>query len=279
MAIKIGMNGKLYRNTGTYAVPVWNEIPGVSDVAANVSVDNVDVTTRANNGWKAFLTTLKDGELTFSMPYDQTDQDMIAIRNAFFRGTTVEMAVLDAAITAAGAGGLRASMVITNFERAEPLADKMMVNVTAKPTPATNAPYWYESVACASGESTTSAGAKVYLITSTGLYTFVSSGNVFAGVSVADAQLRDSGASGWEDASRYSRAAVELGRAAVESCALLRDSAGWQSWVMLALEAAESLAAFFGGADDAGAEAAPAVPPSELLHAIQLLEVEEAGAR
>lgn len=100
-----------------------------------------------------------------------------------------------------------------------------------------------------------------------------------AGVSVADAQLRDSGASGWEDASRYSRAAVELGRAAVQSCALLRDSAGWQSWVMLALEAAGSLAAFFGGADDAGAEAAPAVPPSELLHAIQLLEAEEAGAR
>jgi hypothetical protein len=76
--------------------------------------------------------------------------------------------------------------VITGFERAEPIGDKVMANVTAKPTPATNAPYWYESVTCASGESTTSAGAKVYLIVATGVYTFVAGANVFAGVSVAD---------------------------------------------------------------------------------------------
>jgi hypothetical protein len=186
MAIKLGMNCKLYRNTGTYAVPVWNEIPGVADVGASISMDSVYSTTRSNNGWKSSLTTLKDAELTFSMPYDPTDQDMIAVRQAFFRGTTVEMAVMDSSIAAAGAGGLRASFVITGFERAEPIGDKVMANVTAKPTPATNAPYWYESVACGSGESTTNAGAKVYLITSTGLYTFVSSGNTFAGKSVAD---------------------------------------------------------------------------------------------
>jgi hypothetical protein len=186
MAIKLGMNCKLYRNTGTYAAPTWNEIPGVADVGANISVDSIDSTTRANNGWKSSLTTLKDAELTFSMPYDPEDQDMIALRNAFFRGTTVEMAVMDSAITAAASGGLRASVVITSFERAEPIGDKAMANVTAKPTPATNAPYWYESVACASGESTTSAGAKVYLIVATGVYTFVSSGNTFAGVSVAN---------------------------------------------------------------------------------------------
>ena len=94
------------------------------------------------------------------------------------------------------------------------------------------------------------------------------------GVAVADRQLADSGASGWEDASRYSHGAVELGRAAVDGCEILRDGAGWQAWVTMALEAAESLAAIFGGADS-DAEAAPAEPPPELSEAIRLLEAEE----
>ena len=94
------------------------------------------------------------------------------------------------------------------------------------------------------------------------------------GVSVADHQLADSGASGWEEASRYSHGAVELGRAAVDGCELLRDGAGWEAWVTMALEAAGSLAAIFGGADP-DAEAAPAEPPTELSEAIRLLEAEE----
>ena len=65
--------------------------------------------------------------------------------------------------------------------------------------------------------------------------------------------------------------AVELGRAAVDACTLARDSAGWQAWVGLALEAAGGLAAMFGSA---GPEDMAAEPPPELRAAIVLLEAE-----
>ena len=32
MAIRLGLNAKLYRNTGSYASPTWNEIGNVKDV-------------------------------------------------------------------------------------------------------------------------------------------------------------------------------------------------------------------------------------------------------
>lgn len=50
MAVKLGLDAKLYRNTGTFASPAWNEIQNVKDVTLNLEAGKADVTTRGSAG-------------------------------------------------------------------------------------------------------------------------------------------------------------------------------------------------------------------------------------
>lgn len=142
MGQKLGMDAKLYRNSGTYELPTWVEIANVKDVTLNLEKNEADVTTRANNGWRATVGTLKDGSLDLEMLWDTDDAGFTAIKDAYFNGTSVEMAVMDGAIATVGTQGLRATMAVTNFSRNEPLEEAITVSVTVKPTYAENAPEW-----------------------------------------------------------------------------------------------------------------------------------------
>ena len=143
MGVKLGMDAKLYRNTGSYGSPTWNEMPNVKDVTLNLEAGEADVTTRGNNGWRATVATLKDASVEFEMVWDSADADFVAIRDAFLNKTAIELAVMDGDIETAGNQGLRASCMVTNFTRNEPLEEAITVAVTVKPTYATNAPSWY----------------------------------------------------------------------------------------------------------------------------------------
>jgi TP901-1 family phage major tail protein len=140
MGVKLGLDAKLYRNTGTPGAPTWVELTNVKDLTLNLDASEADVTTRGNAGWRATLAALKDASIEFEMVWDTADAAFTAIKDAFFGSTSVEFAVMDGDITIAGAQGLRAEMSITNFSRSEPLEEAISVSVTAKPTYATTAP-------------------------------------------------------------------------------------------------------------------------------------------
>jgi len=142
MGVKLGMEAKLYRNSGNYSTPTWVEMPNVKDLTLNLETGEADVTTRGNAGWRATVGTLKDGSIEFEMIWDTADAGFTAIRQAFFGNTTVEMAVMDGAIATSGTQGLRATFSITKFSRNEPLEEAITVSVTAKPTYAEHAPEW-----------------------------------------------------------------------------------------------------------------------------------------
>lgn len=143
MGDKTGWEAKLYRNTGTYAVPVWDEITNVRDLTFNSSASEGDVTTRANAGFKATAQGLKEGSIEFEMVWDTSDADLIAIKSAYYDGSSIEFAVMDGDITVADANGLRATMEIFEFTRNEALDGPMTVSVSAKPCYADNAPADY----------------------------------------------------------------------------------------------------------------------------------------
>ncbi len=142
MAIKLGLDAKLYRNTGSYSAPTWNEVKNVKDLTLNLEAGEADVSTRGNGGWRANIATLKSAGLEFEMVWDTADDDFTAIRTAFLTGAAIEFAVLDGASNASGSQGLRASMAITKFSRSEPLEEAIKVSVTAKPTYSANPPEW-----------------------------------------------------------------------------------------------------------------------------------------
>jgi len=144
MSIKLGMDAKLYRNDGTYEVPDWVEMTNVKDLTLTNEKGEADVTTRANQGWRATIGTLKDGSIEFEMVWDTDDETFTALQEAYFGNTNIEFAVLDGDIEEAGSQGLRATMAIMSFTRNEPLEEAMSANVTAKPTYAEHAPEWME---------------------------------------------------------------------------------------------------------------------------------------
>jgi len=143
MSAKLGMEAKLYRNTGSYESPVWAEVENVKDLALNLEAGEADVTTRANDGWRATIATLKDASVEFGMVWDTEDADFSAIQDAYFDGTSIEFAVMDGDIETEGSEGLRATMAVTAFSRDEPLEEAITVTVTIKPTYADNPPEWY----------------------------------------------------------------------------------------------------------------------------------------
>jgi hypothetical protein len=145
MALKLGLDAKLYRNTGSNASPTWNEIVNVKDLTLSLEAGEADVTTRGNNGWRATVATLKDASVEFDMVWDTEDEDFAAIRDAFLDREAIQFAVMDGGIAVSGSQGLKAFCMVTAFSRNEALEEALMVSVTLKPTYRTDvdeAPSW-----------------------------------------------------------------------------------------------------------------------------------------
>jgi hypothetical protein len=132
MAHVLGMNCKAYYGTAEAELSSMTELTNVKDVTLNFQTGEADITTRANDGWKATAATLRECEATFQMQWDSSDAGFTAIQTAWLNSTTVELAFLTGASNAAGSQGPKGSFSITNFSRSEALEEAVMVDVTAK---------------------------------------------------------------------------------------------------------------------------------------------------
>ena len=141
MATRLGLDAKLYRNTSPSGT-TWVEISNVKDVTLSLEKGEADVTTRANNGWRATVGTLKDASIEFQMVWDTDDDGFAAIQQAFFSNSPIEVAVMSGPINDSESEGLRATCDVLSFTRNEALEEALMVDVTLKPTYATTAPQW-----------------------------------------------------------------------------------------------------------------------------------------
>jgi len=150
MSARLGMNARLYRlSTGVRAAwPVSGapanlvELSNVTDVTLNLETGEADVTTRANNGWKATIATLKEGSLEFESIWDPSDAGFSALKDAYFNNTAIALAVLDGPKDVVGSQGLWADFSVTNLTREEPLEDAIKAKVTVKPTYSAIPPAW-----------------------------------------------------------------------------------------------------------------------------------------
>jgi len=126
--------------TNTPGTVGWTEIDNALDVNLNLSTGEADITTRANNGWKATAATLKDGSIEFEMLWKPTDAGFAAIIAAWLAGTEISVAAMDGAIATEGKKGLVSNCTVTNFSRSEPLEEAVKASVTLKPSSFTE---WY----------------------------------------------------------------------------------------------------------------------------------------
>jgi len=144
MAHVLSEDAKVYRNTGSYASPTWDEITNVKDLTLGLEKGEVDVTTRASGGYNEFVDGLIDANVEFGMLWDDSDADFSAIQTAFFAKTAIEFLVLDGDSATSGNQGLRATMMIKSFSRSETLGEALMIDVSLRPVKnSDSAPDWY----------------------------------------------------------------------------------------------------------------------------------------
>ncbi|RPI76137.1 MAG: hypothetical protein EHM42_10760 [Planctomycetaceae bacterium] len=142
-----GINHKLYRNTGSFAVAVWNEVPNTRDITQSDSFAEADVSRRAA-GLRQTEPTLRDISIDFEMIWDTADADFAAMYGFYAAKTMTEFAIADGGIGTAGtvaSGGtadvvfLRFEAKITKWEKSLPLEGPATVAVTIKPCYSANA--------------------------------------------------------------------------------------------------------------------------------------------
>ncbi len=122
----LGMNAKLYY--GTAGNPASTEMTNVRNVTLNLEAGEADVTTRANQGWRATAPTLRECSVEFEMIWDPSDAGFAAVKNAYLTNGLVALKVLDKE----GGQGPDGDFSITSFTRSEELEEAITVSVTAK---------------------------------------------------------------------------------------------------------------------------------------------------
>ncbi|MCC7409102.1 MAG: hypothetical protein IT442_13625 [Phycisphaeraceae bacterium] len=122
----LGMNAKLY--FGTAGATAATEMTNVRNVTLTLEAGEADVTTRANQGWRATAPTLRECTCEFEMVWDPADAGFTAIKDAFLAAGTVALKILDKA----NGQGPDGDFSITSFSRGEQLEEAITVSVTAK---------------------------------------------------------------------------------------------------------------------------------------------------
>jgi TP901-1 family phage major tail protein len=128
----LGMNAKIYQGPSGGDLATLNEMSNVRDVTLNLEAGEADVTTRANQGWRATAPTLRECTAEFEMLWKPGDAGFDAIKTAFLTSSTIALAVLTGEKATSGTEGPRGDFSITNFSRSEPLEEGVTVSVTAK---------------------------------------------------------------------------------------------------------------------------------------------------
>lgn len=145
---RIGLECKLYYNSGTYASPTWVEIVNAKDVTVPLTKGEAD-TSRRGTQWKTRKGTLKDASIDFQLVQEDGDGAFDALLDSFVNGTPIELLALNGASNEPGAQGLRAYCEVFNFQDGQALESAVVYDVSAKPTPVNDAegdaidPEWY----------------------------------------------------------------------------------------------------------------------------------------
>jgi len=128
----LGMNAKIYQGAAGAALNTLTEMANVKDVTLNLEAGEADVTTRANQGWRATAPTLRECTAEFEMLWKPGDAGFDAVKTAFLSAGTIRLAVLTGDRTASGTEGPLGDFSITNFSRNAPVEAGVPVSVTAK---------------------------------------------------------------------------------------------------------------------------------------------------
>jgi len=121
---KTGYHMKLYRNTGTFATPVWVEIAEIGDLSiSDFTRALAELKRRGNQYTKNLASLFNSITVEFRLHFGLATTQWNALKTAFFAGTPVEFAIMSGAIATSGEEGLRCPMIVSQFPWEQNLED------------------------------------------------------------------------------------------------------------------------------------------------------------
>lgn len=132
-APKAGIDGAVYRNTGTYGSPTWTEITNVRDVSPAFPWDMGDASSRATPV-KLYRKTQTDWSTQVVVRTDDADAGYQALYDsAMGAGLPIELMVLNGPVTEEGAAGVRAHWNVSLAGTAQGAGDVQYDTYDLKP--------------------------------------------------------------------------------------------------------------------------------------------------
>jgi len=120
----VGHKMKLYRNTGTVAVPVWQEVCEIGDVSVpDLAMGLAELKRRCNDFTKNLATLMQSISVEFRMIHGLGGAIFTALVGNFFAGTIEQWAVYNGDIATAGNEGLLLPALIEQFPWDQPLEE------------------------------------------------------------------------------------------------------------------------------------------------------------
>lgn len=131
--VRIGLDGFLYRNTGSYSTPTWSELEHVKDLTIAAEVNEVDASDRASV-FALIEKGLIQFTVEFSYRYADGDTEWEAlITELLARGSGQEFAIMDGDITDSGEVGWRMDAHVMAANQSQELETAQALDVTLKP--------------------------------------------------------------------------------------------------------------------------------------------------
>lgn len=119
--------------TALNAIPAgMNEFDNVRDLEITTDTDEIDITTRANAGFKATAATIKESTIEFEALWKKNDARFNELEAAWDSSGEIAVAAMDGPIATSGNSGLVGNFTVPGFSRSEPIGDAMKVSITLK---------------------------------------------------------------------------------------------------------------------------------------------------
>jgi hypothetical protein len=132
--VRLGVNCKLYRNTGTHSTPTWTEIDIVKEVEITADMQEYDITTRAEGGATATEPTLLNIEINGMIRKDDEHVGFLAMDNAFWQREALEYLIHDGATNSENSRGIRTFAKIFEWSEGQKNGDVVEKKFKLKPT-------------------------------------------------------------------------------------------------------------------------------------------------
>jgi predicted secreted protein len=105
------------------------EVGRAKAVKLNGTSGSIDITTRSDAGWKAFIQGLKEWDVTIEQLWVSDNAALGAIRTAYINGTTIAVDLKDGE-----AKGFTGTAIVTAFGLDQPLDGACMTPISLKGT-------------------------------------------------------------------------------------------------------------------------------------------------